>query len=95
MRPAAFEEAATEDLLHLMEDYGLVRAIVKETCPFAGNSLPECRLTEKGLVILVIERGRDWIPIPKAKEEIEKGDRLVVYGPLDTLKALFREDSSV
>jgi len=29
MRSATFEEASTEDLLHLMEGYGLGRAIVK------------------------------------------------------------------
>jgi len=77
-----------------MEGYGLVRAIVKETCPFAGNSLSECKLTERGLLVLGIERGKGWIPILKAKEGIKEGDRLVVYGPLDTLKALFREDSN-
>ncbi len=88
----AFEEGATEDLLHLIEGYGLVRAIIKENSPFAGSSLLEYKLTEKGLLVLGIERGKNWIPIPKAKEAIKEGDRLVVYGPLEVLRAIFREE---
>jgi hypothetical protein len=87
----AFEEGATEDLLHLIEGYGLVRAIIKENSPFVGSSLLEHKLTEKGLLVLGIERGKNWIPIPKAKEAIKEDDRLVLYGPLKILRALFRE----
>jgi hypothetical protein len=88
----AFEEGATEDLLHLLEGYGLVRAIITENSPFIGNSLSESGLSEKGLLVLGIERGKSWIPIPKAKERIIAGDRIVVYGPLEVLRALFREE---
>jgi hypothetical protein len=86
-----FEEGATEDLLHLIEGYGLVRAIIKDSSPLVESSLSESRLSEKGLLVLGIERGKNWIPIPKAKEVIKVGDRLVVYGPLGVLKSLFRE----
>jgi len=92
IKSPAFEEAATEDLLHLIEGYGLVRAIIKEKSPFVGSSLSESKLREKELLVLGIERGKNWIPIPKANERINEGDRLVVYGPLGVLKALFRED---
>ncbi len=86
-----FEEGATEDLLHLLEGYGLVRAIIKENSPLVGSSLSESELSEKGLLVLGIERGKDWIPVPKAKEAIKEDDKLVVYGPLGVLKTLFRE----
>jgi hypothetical protein len=86
-----FEEGATEDLLHLIEGYGLVRAIIKDSSPLVESSLSESRLSEKGLLVLGIERGKNWIPIPKAKEVIKVGDRLVVYGPLGVLKSIFRE----
>ena len=85
-----FEEGVTEDLLHLFEGYGLVRAIIKENSPFVGSSLSECKLSGKGLLVLGIERDKDWIPIPKAKETIKEGDRLVVYGHLNILRELFR-----
>ena len=92
IKSPTFEEGATEDLLHLLEGNGLVRAIITENSPFIGNSLSESKLTEKGLLVLGIERGKNWIPIPKAKEAIQEGDRIVVYGPLEVLRALFREE---
>jgi hypothetical protein len=92
VKSTAFEEGATEDLLHLLEGYGLVRAIITENSPFIGNSLSESGLSEKGLLVLGIERGKNWIPIPKPKETIIAGDRIVVYGPLEVLRALFREE---
>lgn len=91
VKSSVFEEGAIEDLLHLIEGYGLVRAIVKENTLLVGSSLLECKLSEKELLVLGIERGKHWIPVPKAKETIKEGDRLVVYGPLKVLKALFRE----
>jgi hypothetical protein len=81
-----FEEGATEDLLHLIEDYGLVRVIVTENSLLAGSSIAEHKLTEKELLVLGIEREKNWIPIPKAAETIRDGDKLVVYGALNILK---------
>jgi len=92
VKSTAFEEGATEDLLHLLEGYGLVRAIITENSPFIGNSLSESGLNEKGLLVLGIERGKNWVPIPKPKETIIAGDRIVVYGPLEVLRDLFREE---
>jgi hypothetical protein len=86
------EEGATEDLLHLIEGFGLVRAIVKENSPLVGGSLSQGELSAKGLLVLGIERDRNWIPTPRAEETIKVGDKLVVYGPLDILKALFRQE---
>jgi hypothetical protein len=76
----AFEEGMTEDLLHLMEGYGLV-----------GSSLAEQKLPERELLILGIERGKTWIPVPKSTATFEAGDKLVVYGSLNVLKRLFSE----
>ncbi|MCI2426716.1 TrkA C-terminal domain-containing protein [Candidatus Acetothermia bacterium] len=84
-----FEEGATEDLLHLLEGYSLVRAIIKGDSPLITKSLSDCKLNEKGLLVLGIERGKHWVPIPKAKETLEEGDRVIVYGRLDVLRSLF------
>jgi hypothetical protein len=92
VKSSTFEEGATEDLLHLLEGYGLVRVIIAEGSSLVGSSLADSKLTEKELMVLGIERGKAWIPIPKAKEIIQEGDRLVVYGPLEVLKSLFREE---
>lgn len=91
MKSSTFEEAATEDLLHLIEGYGLVRAIIAEDSPLVTSTLSACKLSEKGLLVLGIERGKNWIPTPKAKEKLEEGDRVIVYGRLDILRSLFKK----
>jgi uncharacterized protein with PhoU and TrkA domain len=51
----------------------------------------DSKLSEKGFLVLGIEREKNWIPIPKSTEIIKQGDRLVVYGPLKDLKSLLEE----
>ncbi len=87
-----FEEAPVEDLLHILEGYGLVRAVVGEDSTLAGKALSEIRAGEKHIIFLGIERGHEWIPAPKATEKILGGDRVVAYGHVDTLKEHFREE---
>lgn len=91
VKSPALEEAGTEDLLHLIEGFGLVRAIIREDSPLIGNSLSQSELSEKGILVLGIERGKTWIPVPKADETIIEGDKLVIYGPLNVLKARFKK----
>lgn len=91
VKHSAFEESTTEDLLHFLEGYGLVRVVIKNGASLAGNPLSECRLKDKGLIVLGIERERDWIPTPRSSETIKTGDRLVVYGPLKSLRDTFSE----
>lgn len=95
VRSKAFEEVSTEDLLHFGEGYGLVREIISDKSLLAGKSLIDARLSSKGLLVLGIERGPRWIPIPSASTVIELGDRLVVYGPLLVLKALLKDAQPV
>ncbi len=92
VKSPTFEEAATEDLLHFLEGYGLVKKIISEDSPLIGCSLSECKLNERGLLVLGIERGKDWIPTPKAREKMEEGDSIIIYGPLNILKNLLKEE---
>lgn len=91
-RSKGVEEGITEDLLHLLEGYGLLRLIITESSSLVGSSLLEHRLTEKGLLVLGIERDKKWMPIPKAKEVIKEGDRVVVYGPIDVIRSVFKSE---
>jgi Trk K+ transport system NAD-binding subunit len=83
------EEGITEDLLHFIEGYGLVRVMITDKSPIIRSSIAEQRLTEKEILVLGIERGKNWIPIPKPKETIQDGDKVVVYGSLNVLKGVF------
>jgi uncharacterized protein with PhoU and TrkA domain len=71
-----------------------VKKIVSEDSPLVGSSISESGLSEKGALVLGIERGKNWIPIPKAREIIESDDRLIVYGPHDVLKELSKVQTS-
>ena len=77
------------DLLHLIEGYGLVRAVVAEGSPLEETTLAASQLTAQGVLVLGIERGTHWIPTPPAAEKIQHNDRLVVYGPLARLREVF------
>lgn len=88
IKSPAFEEGATEDLLHFLEGYGLVKKFISSKSNLTGKALSESRLSEKGAVILGIEREGTWMPVPKADEVIKKGDKLIVYGRLETLKSV-------
>jgi hypothetical protein len=88
----SFEEESTEDLLHFLEGYGLIKNIIGDKSPLIGTSLSKGSLREKGILVLGIERGKCWIPIPGAKEIIQSGDRIVVYGPLKVLRDFFKKE---
>lgn len=90
--PAFVEEAAVEDLLHLMEGYGLIKGIITEDSPLAGSDISGFRLRKGKSQILGIERKNDWLPIPSPDEKILAGDRIIVYGNLNELKDVFKED---
>lgn len=84
------EEATMDDLLHLIEGYGIVRVIITPDSPLVGCSITEGKLPEPELFIIGIERGSQWMPFTKAGETIREGDKLVVYGDLKVLKSSFK-----
>jgi len=84
------EEDMVEDLLHLIEGHGLVKVLLKEGSPLIGMSLKEKELTKAGILVLGIEREKNWLAVPKPSEIMEKGDRVIVYGPIERLNENFR-----
>lgn len=83
-----FEESTTEDLLHFLEGYGVIKKFIDDSSALIGTNLADVNLPTKGVLILGIERRNTWIPIPKASEKIEKDDKLIVYGPHKVLKKI-------
>ncbi len=86
------EEGVTEDLLHLLEGYGLVKIIISENSSFIGKTISRLGFSTKKILVLGIERKKKWFSFPSDKEKAEADDRLVVYGPLESLKELSREN---
>ena len=69
----------------------MVKKIVPEGSSLIGQSLAKLKLTEKGILVLGIERENNWMPTPKAGEVLKRYDRLVIYGPLSALKSRLEE----
>lgn len=83
-----FEEGATEDLLHFLEGYGLVKIKVKEGSRLANKKLMDLKLKQQGLLVLGIERGKKWIQSPSGKDTLFPLDKVVIYGPLSKLRSV-------
>jgi hypothetical protein len=92
VRIPAFEEGTAEDLLHFLEGYGLIKKTINKDSQLIDVSLAEWRFRSPDIVILGIERGNKWIPIPtKHHERVQEGDKLVLYGKLKSLREILDE----
>lgn len=87
-----FEEGCVDELLHLIEGYGLVKLTLRSESPLVGKSIGDTGIPESGFRILGIEQGHDWIAAPRARQVLQEGDRLVIYGQLDALRRLAQEN---
>lgn len=88
----AVEEATPDELLHLLEGYGIVRVPMKPGWPTLSDCVSQEIRRDKNLLVIGIERGNRWIPLPQDDEQMSKGDFLVVYGSLDVLENTFKRD---
>jgi hypothetical protein len=93
IKSTAFEEGPVEDLLHFLEGYGLVKGNITPNSILVGSTITNSKLSEKEVLVLGIERGTAWIPVPENDETIQAGDKLVVYGILSSLRDLFHQVS--
>ncbi len=92
VKSPVFEETSTEDLLHFLEGYGMIKKIISDKSPLIGDSLADGHIRERGALVLGIERGKKWIPIPEATEIIHAGDHIILYGPLKILRDLLKTE---
>jgi hypothetical protein len=86
------EEDTSEDLLHLAEGYGMLQVFITADSPFIGRSLLQANTEENEFWVVGIERGKEWISLPRSREIINDGDKLIVYGNLKTLRQLFKQE---
>lgn len=90
VKPSPFiEEGAAEDLLHFSKGYSLLRIPITQDSPLVGRSLTKANAPKNAFWIVGIERGKDWISLPRSRKRIKREDKLVVYGELDYLRQVF------
>ncbi|HJL01677.1 MAG TPA: TrkA C-terminal domain-containing protein [Polyangiaceae bacterium LLY-WYZ-15_(1-7)] len=85
-RSDVFEARPVEELLHVLQGHGVARVQVPEDSPLAGRTLAEGQLSQRGALVLGIERTDGFVATPTGCDRIEAGDRLIVYGNLGTLR---------
>ncbi len=92
VRIPAFEEEDAEDILHFLEGYGLIKKTVSKDSQLIDVLLAEWKFRSQDVIILGIERGKKWLPIPsKHHERVQEGDKLVLYGNLKSLREILDE----
>jgi hypothetical protein len=82
LKPVSFEE-----LLMLTGGYGISRIEVCQDNPIIDKTLAESDLRKNDITVLAIIRGEETIPNPSANRKILKGDGLIAFGKLETLRS--------
>ena len=77
---------AFQEMLGFAKGYGISSIDVKPNGKLAGRTLEEVQLSQQGVLVLAIHRGRELISSPTGSTRIEANDRLVCYGNLEAAK---------
>lgn len=83
-----FEKVHVQELLQQSDGYGVATILIGTKCKVAGQTLSESGFKERDLMVLSIERDEGVIPVPKAQNKIQVGDRLTCYGKLESVREL-------
>jgi ribosomal protein S6--L-glutamate ligase len=83
-----FPELDIRERLTLTRGYGVVELQVSRGSGLAGKSVGEAGLKEQDIVVLSLERADKVVPNPAGGHNLRAGDRLLCYGPLDSMRGL-------
>lgn len=80
------QSAEMEELTFSSNGYGVSRLDVTEDSPIAGKRIKETPLAEHGVTILSIERLSESLVYPTGLTEIEVGDSIFCFGPIEAIR---------
>lgn len=83
-----FEETPIDELLHLAEGYCLAKVCLSDGSQLTGRSSSDSHIIGQDLVLLGVERNADWLPAQNSQLVFQANDRLIVYGPLKSVRKL-------
>ena len=87
-----FQETIVEDLFLIANDYGLVRIIATDNSLLLNSSAIEEKVKNKHFMIMGINCGNRWISLPVDYEAIHKNDRVILYGRLNAIHKIFKNE---
>ncbi|MFK7989893.1 MAG: 30S ribosomal protein S6--L-glutamate ligase [Sandaracinaceae bacterium] len=86
-------EVDVKQRLTLDKGYGVAEFELTPSSELVGRTLVELALSERDVTVLSIQRGGVVIPNPRSTESLLRGDLIVCYGKLLTLKQLIPRDA--
>jgi len=84
-----FKEKRVIGIIEVDGDYVVGKVLTRKGCEFAGKKLGELNLSQKGLLVLAINRSGRIIRPPKASNYIREGDILTVFGKRKQIERTF------
>jgi hypothetical protein len=78
-----------EEMLKVIEGFGVVRLVIQEGSPLVGRPLSELGLKTKKVQILSILRGGEAITVPGGEDFLLAGDVVICYGDEAAATSLF------
>ncbi|MCA9605308.1 MAG: RimK family alpha-L-glutamate ligase [Myxococcales bacterium] len=86
-------EVDVKQRLTLAKGYGVAEFEVAPDGPLTNKTLAELALADLDVTVLSIQRGSVVIPNPRGAQQLLRGDHVVAYGKLLTLKQLIPRDA--
>ena len=86
----SMEMWSAEELLHLGSEFELTRFHVSAKSRAAGHTLRQLQLKQNHVQILAVERGKEFVAVPRGDFELRGGDHVVVYGHRDAVDLLLQ-----
>lgn len=83
-----FPEIDIRQRLTVSKGYGVSEIYVPEGSNYVGKKLAEIGLSEKDLNVLTLYRGNKVIPNPKSDRVLEKEDKLLCFGKLESMRGM-------
>ncbi len=80
--------SSIEDLFDLKGNYKIVKTVMENTS-LAGKKISELKLNNIDITILAIERGNKLFRTVKGSDTLEIGDKLILYGNINSIKNVF------
>jgi ribosomal protein S6--L-glutamate ligase len=81
-----FPELDLRQRLTVAGGFGVAELPVSKRSELVGKTIAESGLRQKEIVILMLTRADEVIPLPRSSREIRVGDRLLCFGRRETMK---------
>lgn len=75
--------------------YGVFNILIDEHSSLVGVALKDSNLKPRGIIILNIDKGNQFIGFPTRDYIIEKGDNILLYGKVDEITKIFHINSRI